>query len=97
MRQGYRNVRRTMVFLIVSGALVIITTRGFVLRFACAVVIAVVPVAAFWSLFHIPCPKCGKALGLVGFKAANSGAGRRNVAHCAHCGVSFDEPMPPAV
>ena len=83
-----------MAFLVVSGALVSIATRGFVVRFACAVVIAAVPVAALWSLFHVPCPKCGKPLDVAGFKAANSGLGSRAVpARCVHCNVSFDEPM----
>jgi hypothetical protein len=94
MRRSRQYVRRTTYFLIVSGVLVGIATREFVVRFACAVVIAVVPVAAFWSLFHIPCPKCGKPLGMAGFKAAHSGMGSSTVpAHCAHCNVSFDEPI----
>jgi len=79
-----------------SGALVSIGTRSFVVRFGCAVVIVVVAVAAFWSLFQIPCPKCRNPLGIVGFKVANSGMGSRNTvpAHCPHCNVSFHEPMP---
>jgi hypothetical protein len=83
-----------MAFLLVSGALVSIVTHSFVVRFACAVVIVVVAAAAFWSLFKIPCPRCRKPLGIVGFKAANSGMERTNSApaHCPHCNVSFDEP-----
>jgi hypothetical protein len=80
-------------FLLVSGALVSMATRIFVVRFACAVVIVVVTLAAFLSLFQIPCPKCGKALGMAGFKAAHSGM-RPVPAHCPHCNVGFDEPMP---
>jgi hypothetical protein len=94
MRLGSQYVRRTGAFLIAAGALVTIFTRGFVLRIACAVVILAVTLAAFLSLFKIPCPRCNKTLGLVGFKVANSGAaGRRRPAHCPHCNVSFDEPM----
>jgi hypothetical protein len=96
MRRSSQYTSRTMAFLLVSGALVSIGASAFVVRFVCAVMIVVVTVAAFWSLFQIPCPKCHKSLGLVGFKVANSGTGGRNTvpAHCPHCNVSFDEPMP---
>jgi hypothetical protein len=96
MRRCSQYSTRTMAFLLGAGALVTMGTNGFVVRFACAVVIIAVAIAAFWSLFHIPCPKCHKPLGIVGFKAANSGLRRANTtpAHCPHCNVSFDEPMP---
>jgi hypothetical protein len=96
MRRSSLYARRTTAFLLVSAALVTMGTRTFVVRFVCAVVIVAVAVAAFWSLFQIPCPKCNKPLGVVGFKVANSGMGRRNAvpAHCPHCNVSFDEPIP---
>jgi hypothetical protein len=95
VRLSSQYVRRTGAFLIASGALVTIFTRGFVLRFACAVVILAVTLAAFWSLFKILCPICRKPLGLIGFKVANSGAAsRRRPAHCPHCNVSLDNEMP---
>jgi len=96
MQRNWKYARRATVFLLVSGALVSIGTSGFIVRFVCAVVIAAVTVAAFWSLFEIPCPKCHKRLGVVGFKAANSGIGSKATApaHCPHCNVNFDEPMP---
>lgn len=96
IRLSSQYLGRTAAFLVACGALVTIVTRSFVLRFACAVVIAVVALAAFWSLFQIPCPRCRKSLGLAGFRAANSNARRSSPAHCPHCNVSFDEPMPPA-
>jgi hypothetical protein len=46
MRLGSQYVRRTGAFLVAAGALVTIFTRGFVLRFACAVVILAVTLAA---------------------------------------------------
>jgi hypothetical protein len=96
MQRSRLYVRRTRIFLLVAGALVCIATRGFAVRFACAVVIVVVAIAAFWSLFNVPCPKCRKPLGMVGFKVANSGMGSRTVpAQCVHCKVSFDEPLQP--
>jgi hypothetical protein len=96
MRRSSQYARRTMAFLIGSGALLTIGASIFVVRFACAVVALVVAVAAFSSLFHIPCPKCHQSLGIMGFKVANSGLGRRKTAtaHCPHCNVSVDEPMP---
>jgi hypothetical protein len=89
---------RAMGFLLVSGALVTIATRSFVIRSACAVVIGVVVVSAFWSLFQIPCPRCRKPLGMAGFRAATSGIRNMGMVppHCPHCYVSFDEPLPPA-
>jgi hypothetical protein len=94
IRRGSQYLSRTAAFLLASGALVSITFRSFALRFACAVVMAVVVLAAVWSLFQIPCPRCRKSLGLVGFKVANSsGRGRTIPVQCPHCGVSVDEPM----
>src|ERR1700683_467778 len=95
-RRNSQYSRRTAAFLLASGALVSIATESFVVRFACAVVIVVVAVAAFWSLFQIPCPKCRKSLGILGFKVASSGIASRNTvpAYCPHCNVNLDEPMP---
>jgi hypothetical protein len=94
MRRSSQHASRTTIFLLVAGALVTLSIRSFVIRFACGVVIAVVAVAAFWTMFQIPCLKCRKPLGIVGFKVANSGIGSRAVpAHCPHCNVSFDEPI----
>lgn len=98
MRRNGQYSRETVAFLLASGTLLTIGTRSVVVKFVCAVVIVVVTVAAFGSLFQIPCPKCRKSLGFVGFKVANSGMGSNNTvpvpAHCPHCNVSFDEPMP---
>jgi hypothetical protein len=95
IRLGSRYLGRTAAFLLASGALVAITFRSFVLRFVCGVVMSVVTLAAIWSLFQIPCPRCRKSLGLVGFKVANSsGRSANSPAHCPQCAVSLDEPMP---
>jgi len=93
-RRSRQYSNRAVAFLLVSGALVCIATRSFVVRFVCAVVILIVVVAAFLSLLQIPCSKCGKSLGVLGFKVANSPLGRRDTvpAFCPHCNVSFDEP-----
>jgi hypothetical protein len=50
-------------------------------------------VATVVSLFQIPCPKCHKPLGRIGFRAANAG-GLAAAGRCPHCGVSFDEQVP---
>jgi hypothetical protein len=69
-------------------------TKSFVLRFAGAVVIEAVVLAAFVSLFYMPCPNCRKSLGKVGFKVANSGPRSwTEPAQCPHCAVSFDEAV----
>lgn len=95
MRRSEQYSSRVVIFVLASGTLVTFAFRNFALRFACAVVIAVVVTAAFWSLFQIPCPKCRNPLGMIGFKTANSGlASRQKPARCPHCEVNFDEPMP---
>ena len=94
MRLSSQYLHRTAGFLVASGALVTILTRTFAFRFAAGVVMAVVTVAAFYSLFQIPCPRCRKSLGLLGFKVANSAVASRSPAHCPHCNVSFDSEMP---
>jgi hypothetical protein len=94
-RRNEQYSSRAIGFLLLSGALVSIATRSFVIRFACAAVIVVVVVAAFWSLFQIPCPKCRKPLGVAGFRAATSATTRAETvpARCPHCYVSFDEQI----
>ena len=48
-------------------------------------------VAAFAAYIGwIRCPVCGKRLGKVAMKVAKGSS----TAHCPHCHVSFDDPMP---
>jgi hypothetical protein len=95
MRRCNRAVSGTIAFLIVAGALVSSGPGIFIMRFVFAVVMAVVVVAAIWSLFEIPCPNCRKAMGRVGFWVAN-GRMEKSAARCPHCAVSVDEEVPGA-
>jgi hypothetical protein len=88
-----RYVNRLMIFLIIAGAMMAISTDIFVIRFAFAVVMLVVVIAAVVHLFQVPCPSCRKSLGRTGFLAANAGGSNSEV-HCPHCGVNFDSEMP---
>jgi hypothetical protein len=90
MRRCNRAVSGTVAFLIVAGALVSSGPRIFVFRFVCAVVIAAVVVAAIWSLFEIPCPKCRKPMGQIGFWVAN-GRMAKTTPRCPHCDASVDD------
>jgi hypothetical protein len=95
MRRCNRSVGGTIAFLVVAGALVSSGPRVFVMRFVFGVVIAAVVVAAFWSLFEIPCPKCRKPMGRVGFWVAN-GRMVKTSPRCPHCDISVDEEIPGA-
>jgi hypothetical protein len=91
-RRSGRYARGTCVFLLLAGALVTSAPRIFAIRFAIAVLIGAVVVAAFWSLFHIPCPKCSTSMGSTGFLTA---IGRRVApAQCPHCSVNLDVEVP---
>jgi hypothetical protein len=84
--------RGTCAFLLLAGALVTSAPKIFVIRFTFAVLIGAVVLAAFWSLFHIPCPKCAKPMGSTGFWTA---IGRRVApAQCPHCNVNLDVEAP---
>jgi hypothetical protein len=95
-RRSWQYPNRTVMFLLVAGALVTTVTHAYITRFICAVVILAVVVAAFSSQFRIPCPNCGKSLGMAGFRAAHAGPrdGSRVPSSCPHCGVSFDDELP---
>ena len=93
VRRCSRTVAGTIAFLVVAGAMVSSGTRVFVIRFAIAVVMLAVVLAAFWSLFEIPCPNCIKRMGRVGFLVANGGLVKTSP-RCPHCGISVDEQMP---
>jgi endogenous inhibitor of DNA gyrase (YacG/DUF329 family) len=44
-------------------------------------------------LFEIPCPKCRKPMGRVGFWVAN-GRMEKTAPSCPHCGISVDDAVP---
>jgi hypothetical protein len=92
MRRCSQTVTATIVFLLVAGYLVSVGPALFEIRFALSVVSAAVVLAAFWSLFKLPCPRCGHSLGRVGFWVANGGTPTAT-AHCPHCAVSVDAPL----
>jgi hypothetical protein len=48
-------------------------------------------VAVIVLLYYTPCPQCQLPLGAIAARAANGWA---KTAHCPHCRVSFDEPLP---
>ncbi len=93
VRRANRTITATIAGLLVAGLLVTSGPQIFVLRFVFAVLILAGVGAAFWSLFEVPCCKCGNALGRVGFSVAS---GRRSVEapRCPSCGVSFDTEIP---
>ena len=93
IRRAKATIRGTVAFLLLAGALLTAGPRGFVMSFVIAVVIGAVVLAAFWSLFEVPCPNCRQALGSIGFRVGN-GQMRDRSPNCPHCGVSLDETMP---
>jgi len=93
MRRANRTVTGVVAFLLLAGVLVSSGPKGFALRFVFAVLIMAVVIAAFWSLFEVPCLNCGKQLGRVGFWVAN-GRMRGASPHCPHCGTSLDSEIP---
>ena len=93
VRRANATVGGIVAFLLVAGALLTSSSKGFVMRFVIAVVVGAVVLAAFWSLFEIPCPGCRNSLGSIGFRVAN-GQLRDTSPKCPHCGVSLDEKMP---
>jgi hypothetical protein len=93
LRRANATIGGSLVFLVVAGAWLSANHRGFVLRFVLAVLGAAVALAAFWSLFEIPCLNCRKSLGSTGFRVA-SGLMRESAPKCPHCGLSLDAAMP---
>ena len=93
IRRANRTVTGVIAFLLLAGVLISSGPRGFVLRFVFAVPMVVVVIAAFWSLFEVPCLHCRKPLGRVGFWVAN-GRMRHTSPQCPHCGISLDSEIP---
>jgi hypothetical protein len=92
-RRSDRYAFLAVAFLLAVGIAMGYAPRIFAIRIVFAVLIAVVLAAAFWSLFEILCPNCGKRLGSVGFWVS---VGRQSKVseRCPHCGVGFDVQLP---
>ena len=92
-RRSDRYATMAFAFLLIAGIAAGYAPRILAIRIVFAVLVAVVLVAAFWSLFETPCPNCGKRLGAVGFWV---GVGRTSKVpeHCPHCGIGVDVDMP---
>jgi uncharacterized membrane protein YphA (DoxX/SURF4 family) len=92
-RRSDRYATMAFAFLLVVGIVTGIAPRILAIRIIFAVLVAVLPVAAFWSLFETPCPNCGKRLGGVGFWVS-VGRTSKVPEHCPHCGIGVDVHMP---
>jgi putative effector of murein hydrolase len=92
-RRSDRYASLAAVFLLAVGILMGYAPRILAVRVVFAVLVGAVLAAAFWSLFEIPCPICGKRLGSLGFWVS---VGRANKVseHCPHCGVGVDVDLP---
>jgi hypothetical protein len=88
-RRSDRYPGLAVVLLIGVGIVAGYLPRILALRIVFAVLVGVLLAAAFFSLFEIPCPNCGKRMGAVGFWIS---VGRRSKEpeHCPHCGVGVD-------
>jgi predicted RNA-binding Zn-ribbon protein involved in translation (DUF1610 family) len=80
-------------FLLAAGIAAGYAPRILAIRIVFALLVGVVLAAAFWSLFEIPCPNCGKRLGSVGFRVS-VGRASGKPEHCPHCGIGVDEELP---
>ena len=92
-RRSDRYATLAFVFLLAVGVAAGYAPRILAIRIVFAVLVGVVLAAAFWSLFEIPCPNCGKPMGRVGFWLS---MGRTNKIpeRCPHCGIGVDEEVP---
>ncbi len=93
VRRNDRYATLAVAFLLAVGLAAGYTPRILAIRIVFAILIGVVLTAAFWSLFEIPCPNCGKSMGRVGFWVS-VGRASRALEHCPHCGISVDVDMP---
>src|SRR5580658_10745900 len=92
-RRGDRYATLAVVFLLAVGIAAGYAPRILAIRIVAAILIGVVLAAAFWSLFEIPCPNCGKPMGTVGFWVS-VGRARRVSVRCPHCDVSVMRKCP---
>jgi hypothetical protein len=92
-RRSDRYAFRAFAFLLAAGLVMGYVPRILALRIVCAVLIGVVLLAAFWSLFEIACPNCGKRLGGVGFWVS-LGRTSEKLSHCPNCNIGIDANIP---
>lgn len=92
-RRSDRHATLAFAFLLAVGVAMGYAPRIFAVRVAFAVLVCVVLAAAFWSLFDIPCPNCGKPMGSIGFWVSLGRAGGVS-ARCPHCDISVDAEVP---
>ena len=76
-RRSDQYATLAVVFLLAVGIAAGYAPRILAVRIVAAILIGVVLAAAFWSLFEIPCPNCGKSMGRVGFWVGPSMMWRR--------------------
>ncbi len=92
-RRSDRYATLACAFLLAVGVAMGYAPRILAIRIVFAVLIGVVLAAAFWSLFEIPCPNCGKRLGRVGFWVS-VGRVSKTPQRCPHCDIGVDAAMP---
>jgi ribosomal protein S27AE len=92
-RRGDRYATLAVVFLLAVGIAAGYAPRILAIRIVAAILIGVVLAAAFWSLFEIPCPNCGKSMGRVGFWVS-VGRVSKLTERCPHCGIGVDVDVP---
>jgi hypothetical protein len=92
-RRGDRYATLAVVFLLAVGIAAGYAPRILAIRIVAAILIGVVLAAAFWSLFEIPCPNCGKTMGGVGFWVS-VGRVSKVTERCPHCGIGVDVDIP---
>jgi hypothetical protein len=92
-RRGDRYATLAVVFLLAVGIAAGYAPRILAIRIVVAILIGVMLAAAFWSLFEIPCPNCGKPMGGVGF-CVSVGRVNKVTERCPHCGIGVDVDMP---
>ena len=92
-RRSDQYATLAVVFLLAVGIAAGYAPRILAVRIVAAILIGVVLAAAFWSLFEIPCPNCGKSMGRVGFWV---GLGRSSPVpeRCPNCGIGVYVDLP---
>lgn len=93
IRRNDRYATLAFAFLLAVGVAAGYMPRILAIRIVFAVLICVMLAAAFWSLFDIPCPNCGKPMGSVGFWVS-LGRSRGVLVRCPHCDISVDTEVP---
>jgi hypothetical protein len=93
IRRSDRYATLAVVFLLAVGITAGFAPRILAIRIVFAILTGVILLAAFWSLFEIPCPNCGKPMGRIGFWVSLGGAGRESP-RCPHCDISVDAEVP---